>query len=513
VGKNGILFLLTVLIGLLMAGNGLYAVPLLIDSPQGNSTAGRFGSDADDFMSVRGWANVDFDRWFTAVSFFDNRSIPAQWATLGGTGMAQLGFATRFGNVYTAISYTGNAWRGFGARDDDGNFNIFDHTVQTMPFFGTPTSMRLYGELPELSAAMREPMYNDFSVLIGVRNMGFRFSVSSTYQSQRINETFAVGTGSAIVYHRSLRQELGRIIPEVAWGMTQELVPGRGITPMARVTLNINRDSIWREVYNFDGTNDGVSIARSQNNMNLGVFASLGGFSLYEIADFRWSVDFEYGANLFFFNNNFSFRDAGNNWQTGTIRGGELTNAGVLRERSIHIHTIVPSMSVSWSGDGIKLASRFRLNTRLEFENTTNQGFLIGDAHNGTLVNNGRHREDSIFTFAPAIDLGMQWAIVPERFFLNVGGIITLGRVTLRSWDDTVYTQGSVNPGSQLTDITNTFNRAETRLLLGFTFNITHNVELQATGGVNSANNGINVFDATSNGIFHFTNILATMRF
>ena len=511
-GKGRISFLLVAFVTLAMAvGNSLYASPLFIYSAQRSATAGRFGSDADEFMSVRGWNTVSFDNWFGVVSFFENRGIITPRATFGGTEMAQIGFATRLGGVYVALYYGGNAWRGFGAVNDDGD-NVFYYTVQTMPFFGASQSMRVYNVMPTLSSALRAPIYNEFAVLVGIAGMGFRLSYSTTYQSIRLNDPFAVyQAGGTVAFYRSMLQEWGFIVPEISWGMTRELIPGRGIRPGVRLSFESNRDSIRREPFDGAGQTRGVEILRSQNHLNLGLTVGLGGFTLLQSDEFRWTVDFEYGLNMFTYNNEYSFLDAGNNFQTGRLRGHRTPTT--FDERSRHSHAITPSMSASWSDDRIRLASRFGMNVRANFEEVAALGFRTGEI--GTLVNHGAYSNMSAFVFAPVLDLGMQWAVVPDRFFLNAGGAIGLGTITLRTVDHRTYNQGAVVPVPMppRTARYSIFSRAETTMLLGFTFNPTPNIELQAMGGVNSVDNAIRVFDASADGFLRFASILGKVRF
>ncbi|MCL2880237.1 MAG: hypothetical protein FWF29_08345, partial [Treponema sp.] len=81
----------------------LYPDPLLISSPQNTSTAGRFNSDTDNFLSPRNYSGVNFDKWLGLISFSSGQK------EYNYNEMAQLGFAAKFGGVYTAAYYGGNA--------------------------------------------------------------------------------------------------------------------------------------------------------------------------------------------------------------------------------------------------------------------------------------------------------------------------------------------------------------------------------------------------------------------
>jgi len=512
--KSKILFTLAAFAALVFIGGQLYASPVLIASPQRNGTAGRFGSEADDFMSVRNYVNLNFDKWFSAVSFFENRSIPdllGVWSSFGGTDMAQLGFAVKLSDVYIGAYYGGNAYRSIGkiGSINDKNVTIYQYTEMEMPFFGNPAVMRVYDREPQFVTGEREIIYNEFALLLGIADMGFRLSLAGNYQIFSL-DNFALNQSGNVSYYKSWQQELGKVNPELAWAFTKELLPGRGIKPEVKIDLIFNQDNLRDELYTAAGETNGVRVRKAQNHFNLGLFAGLGGFTIQQTGNFKWGFDFEYGANIYFFNNEYSYTDANGKNQIKKIKG-ELQNNGLLVEKSRNRHLITPSLNASWSGERIKLSGRFGFPVELDNLTETESALKSGDT-SGAYVKHGTDKTTDTVVLAPALDLGLQWAVIPEKLFLNTGGAVTFGSVRMITVDQTLYSQGEVIPGASVA--TNTaFANAETQLRFGVTFNPIKHVGLQFTCGVNTGNNSINVFGTGSTGLFSFANVLATVKF
>jgi hypothetical protein len=318
-----------------------------------------------------------------------------------------------------------------------------------------------------------------------------------------------------------LSQEFGFINPEIVWGMTKDLIPGRGIKPEVKLDLFFFRDNIREEQYIAANSTNGMEIRKSANFLNLGLFIGMGGFTIQQINNFKWGLDFEYGLNLFFYDNEYGFTDDAGRWHIGRVSG--ITNdLGSPLERSRHFHLVVPSLSASWSDDRLKLSSRFGMNLRI----ISNEEALL--TRTEIPVKQGLYTKRTELLFFPVLDLGMQWAIIPERFFLNAGGVINLGSLEFIMTEQMSFDQGVETSGSG-TKTTNLFSNGNgrqgqhgiggtgpattTRLHVGFMFYPASNIGLQVKCGINTASNTINVFDTGSQGFFSFANFIATVQF
>jgi len=505
--KCKMLFVTTALTVLLPAGGGAYANPLFIVSPQKDATAARFTSSADDFISVRNYAGLDFNKWFGVVSFRGNMpeaNYPSNKKYT--TDMAQFGFATRFGSVYTGLYYGGNALTNLGKGLS--NSNIFNYSEQEVD----GKTMRVYNVFPKLETSRDYLIRNEAAVLIGVADMGFRLSYLTSHQSIRIDEDFAVNTNGTTTLYKSFRTDFGYINPELAWGMTRELIPGIGLKPELKVDVNLFRNYEKNEQYDSSGSSNGPEIVLSGNTLTLGINAVLGGFSLKKINDFNLSADFEYGYKLKFgVDNEFSYRDANNKYQAKKFKG-LIRNSKQYGDDVDNIHTFIPSISASWHGGGLSLSSRLGVELTASFLQQTTLGLKKGGE--GDLVKDGQAVTINTFTVTPALDLGMIWSIVPDRLNLNMGGKLAFGAPSFTVRNEKWYDQGEEDASKAQKIIQDNFTNggATTKLFLGVTVSPIKNIALQAVCGVDTGNS-ISLFNINTTGFLYFANILATVQF
>ncbi|MCL2193658.1 MAG: hypothetical protein FWB78_09715 [Treponema sp.] len=480
--RSGKVFVVAIALFFIVGGS-LIASPNLISSPQRQATAGQLWSDADRFIDPRDWADMEFDRWFGLVSFDTVR-------------MARLGFATSFNGLYLALSYSGNAWNIPG--------HIFNEQQIGAGFFAAPRNGRFYTITPWFPAGGSVPD-NSVSVLIGVADMGFRLSYSSTHWSRRIDDLFTFGGQ----FYRSSREEIGSINPELAWGMARELVPGRGIRPHVYIDLDFARDNHRVEQYTAVTLEVVDRVNRSNNSLTLNFTAAMGGFSILRQNGFDLGVDLWYTLSLPMYNNYFNYIDAAGNQRVGSGYRGRFSatgpNANEFTEIRQHLHAVTPYLYAFWEGEGITLAAELGLGMGFGGRRTTEMALRTGTS---TLVNNGWERAESFFSLEPTLGLGMQWAVVPERFFLNAGGIVQFGGVSFESAENTEYNDGARVEGSGFRSVNRMFYDANTALSVGVTFQITPNVGVQANSGV-EAGNVANFFGSLTS----FSEILATIRF
>jgi len=481
--KNRVLVIAAAVVAMLfIAGGSLYASPFLFESPQKSATATQFWSDADLFLSVKGYKAVDFEKFFGAISFSNSDFSNQQ------TRMAQLGFAAQFGDLYTALYYGGNGL----------NIPLHTYTEDTNGKRTYTEDSSLY--LPKTGNRALVP-YNELSLLFGVADMGIRLSFATDYRSRELTD-FSVGTADLIDY-KNFHDEHGSLNPQIAWGMAKPLLES-GLQPHVYIDLDFHRNSSKSD------TGDGIVIGRSStnaalnynytsNHFGLGVVAAAGGLSLYENNGFDFGFDLWYILNLMAFDNEYT-NDPG----TIVAFNGKRNNDGSF-DTNFNSHTLIPYLYAAWEDDKLALSAELGLGLGL-INSTTSDLDLSGSS----AVKQGEESVSTIFEFNPTLDLGLKWAIVPEKFFLNVGTSISFFTLSLASTTIDEYTNDTKG-NDTVTAIENEFGHAETKLMLGFTFNPTKNIGLQAMAGV-TANNSVSVFD-TTNGLAVFSKIMATVKF
>jgi hypothetical protein len=512
--KNGKLLIAAAVMAL--AVDGLYADPLTnTSSPQSDVTRGKSESNADYFMSVRNYANMDFDKWWGAIAY----KVHIGEKTYSSNELAQLGFATRFGSLYTALSYRGSGWRDFGSWFGSAP-SVHSYTEKTID----GKTWKVFDSEPNLDTTNYR-LRNEADVLLGFADMGFKLYYVSNHQSNSAAD-YVVGT----TYYKSLQEGYGHINPGIAWGMTRALIPGRGIKPQINIDLdfcreyrmheeftNPNRDPLDPNPYD-PGESRGTQILFSNNRFIPGIDIGMGAFTLTTVDNFSLDVDLDYGIKLHLYENDYTYQDAAGKYQIKTLSGGRLhRDAGIADIFEIN-HSLTPSISADWSGDRLRLACRLGLPMTAYIKNEMSKS-LNPAGTDGSLVKTGDSRTTE-YTLKPMLDLAMQWEIVPSRLFLNAGGALGIFEATFNTVDKKYYVNGVVdetNPqrGKQRY---NRFEPAATNLYLGVTFFLIPNMELQAALGVGS-NNNINVFDTGFNntngrgGLINFGNILVSLKF
>ena len=483
---------LAALIALLpLAGLSLYGEsPHFIESPQRIATAGQFFSDTDLFMDPHSYADLEFGKWFGAISFHGNHD------DFRNTSMAQLGFAVKFGGLYMGLYYAGNTW------------NIQPHEYMEINepagFFPSVKSMRSYTDLPLYVGSAANTPRNEASVLIGFADMGIRLSFISTHWSRKLDEDFKANAN----YYKSFSTEKGSLNPEIAWGMARELVDGRGIKPHAYVDLDIYRDYVKYERYTSASQTAGEYIGNSDNHIKLGFTAALGGFSLLNQNDFDFGVDLWYTLGLTMYDNEYNYTASGI-YQIGKNLKGRYDGTN-MTEESEHNHLITPYLYASWSGEKLALSAELGLEFGFGGNKTTAKALKTGN-DDGTLVKDGPDDSTSYFAFSPVLSVGMKWEIVAGKFFLNAGGGIGLGILKFTTSETVSYVQDVEDASSAVKKIENTYEPASTALSIGVTLNPSVNLSVQAICGVDTGNI-VTVFKDGS-GLAVFSGILVTVKF
>ncbi|MCL2880238.1 MAG: hypothetical protein FWF29_08350 [Treponema sp.] len=484
---------MVICLALISLGN-LYASPNFMVSPQWEASAGQFWGDADQFMDPRGYVTVEFDKWFGAVSFYGNHQDFSQ------TAMAQLGFATRFGGIYTGVYYNGNAW----------NMPQYSYSEsqEGAGFFASTKMMKSFTVLPEINTTYR--LHNEAAVLIGVADMGFRLSYVSTHRIRNLSEDFKAGDD----YYRSFRDEYGSINPELAWGMAKDLIDGKGLKPHVYIDTNFFRDFQALEQYKAGGGTYGNQINNSQNYFTLGLTASTGNFSLVKKDSFDFGCNLWYVMNLQMYNNEYPYQDAAGTYHAGKNLKGTYDGTSITG-RSMNTHTITPYLYSNWSGEKLSLSAEFSLGFGFGNAKDTAMALKAGSETQGILVKEGADNNTSGFSFSPVLNAGMQWAIISDKLFLNAGAGVGFGYMVFTTVKTVNYDQGAKdNSIPDSTTFTRNFYPASTTLSAGITFNPVKNLGLQAMCGIDSGTNYISIFDTTAaRGFFTFSKLLVTLKF
>jgi len=482
--KNGKVLIVAVVLFVVSAGS-LFAAPVFVTSPQRQATAGQFWDDADNFIDPRGWADMEFDNWFGMVSF-------------GSTQMARLGFASNFGGLYIALFYGGNAWN-----------TMHSFNRENVTFFGTPTTMRVYSSMPRFSAGDSLPN-NNISLLVGVADMGFRLSYRGANWSRNINEDFESRDPFSPGFFRNFREDRGSINTEFAWGMTRELLPGRGLRPHAYINVDFHRNYERFERYQ-TATSIVDQVTRSENSIDLGFTAIMGEFSIIRQDGFDFGVDLSYEFILSMFNNDFNYM-VGVEQRVGSGFSGTFSSTPFLaddfEEINRHRHYLTPSFYAVWSGERMAVSAEFGLGMSFSSERTADMALV---PNTDTLRNHGIERIENIFAVNPTLDVGIQWGIIPDRLFLNVGGSIGFGVVEFTNAEVVNYVDGIRDASSEITEVSRSFSEANTRLSAGFTFQMTPNIGVQAKSGIEIDGNIVSLF--RQDGFASFSEILVTLNF
>jgi hypothetical protein len=444
-------------------------------SPQFTATQGRFRSAADNFIRPDYYNAVTFDKFFAMTSF-------------AATDKAQLGYAGKIGNMYIGAAYGGNFWANYtDLTYTEQEYAAWPGGSKKVPVYGFNYSNPFTSKTPE----------NRIAVLLGLADMGFRFTFSSVGHELISLKDSVVG-GSAV---KSYEAERGRIIPQIAWAMAKDLSEN-GIRPYVLLDLGFTRDYIKGETISAIGPNNAY-VGYSENSFDPKLTLGLGGYTFYKNeGGFKLLADFEYALELRIFENEYSYQNGTGYYEIAKIKGINGGGSGGLSEDTYSGHLLTPALAGQWSGG--PLALRFRLNLPVTFVGAESTDMTI----NGSGLDSGDKSSLSFIGFNPNLVLAAQWKIV-SKLTLNVGGRITLGNIG----QETTETTSKGTPGIPSTStktITGRRGASSNQLTIGFTFLPTDNLTFEASSGIGT-NNAINFTE--DYGLLNFTSLLVGVRF
>jgi len=467
-------------------------------SPQSATTEGRYRSNADDFIRPDAYLGVKFNKWFGLLSFLwdeNNNNYHAPYATAG--------FATKVNGIYIGTFYSGNLWTGAP---------VYNYTErEIVPNGGV--SGKSYSVYDPINVAVMSPPVNNFSVLIGVKDMGFRLTYRTNHQSFSENDIVLGATGNSTgQLYKSYSAGSGYLAPQFAWAMAKDLTKG-GIRPYVTIDLVFNRDNQDSETAGPDANGvSGSKIGRSGNHLDPSFGLGLGGYTVYNKDGFKLSCDLDYVLTLNIYDNEYSYEENGV-YKTGTIKGTYSPSQVPFTEKSYVYNSVTPSLSGSWSQD--KVALKFKLNMPLTFVNEEASPMVEDAATPGNLIYIGTSASTFSFSFRPDIRFAMQYKIIPDKLTLNVGARIQATAITLNTISQTQYNNsGDVLSGSERHESSyGGSGNFVSRFSIGPTFNFTENIWLEANTGVTNAygDGAIDIF--APGGLFSFGNILVALKF
>ena len=479
-------------------------------SAQSSATAGRLRSNADDFIRPDAFAGVRFENWFGMVGFSQiNR--------------AAMGYATKLGDIYLGTFYTGQFWR---------NKTSTDYTEATGTWLATDRKegVKTYTAIPAPTNTQR----NQFAVLIGLEEMGFRLTYSSSYESFSDKDFMAGG-----VAYNSYKRENGTISPQIAWSMTKNMME-KGVRPWATIDLGFVKNNTRAVTYKYDaGTSryttqtDDEVVSNSVNITRPEINAGLGGWILANNNGWRTSANVDYRLQIWSYNNDYNYNTNATTTKIASFNGRNTSN--VLLEESQNNHRIRPSISTQWNGEGLRLRANLALGLTLDNQETQQVRIKLTDgfSQNGALENHGTYTKQSAVLFNPVIELGMMWQVAP-KLSVNAGGTINLQNIRRVTTTTEGFTAGEPNKDGEdrrigeskrvattysVPSLTGAEGDISNTLTFGVTLNATDNMFIEAcAGAVGSAagqltDNRFNVFGTATGAPFNFGSILVGLRF
>jgi len=460
-----------------------------LQSPTSISTRSLYSSYADDFIHTAYYKSVEFDKFYSFASFaYNTRGI--------------LGFAKSFGDTYVAAYYGGNLFAGY----TQNTFNEINSTTH-----GSSKTFRNYTSGTSISNTGGNN--NRFALLIGVGDMGFRFSYASTRDGLN-KKDIQVPIETVSTLAKKYKTANGWIIPQFQWGMTRTLTE-QGIQPTVTFDLGFHR--LYTKYEPYTGANwrtNGEIVLGSMNFVQPVISLGLGGYSIHSGEAFEAIIDLDYTLTLRMHKNDYSYLDGGQ-YKTKSIKGfnSRTTVApytSTLTENKYNSNYFEPSIKVEYTGnDRLGFAAKLSLPLTLLSERRS----IMGLKANYDLQKNGA--DASIFTFSlsPSISLGAQYDILPGKLALNAGGMIRAVNFSTATTKTDTYTAGS-KTGSTLKSKTTTWSATGvgSGLYAGFNFNFNENIGLEANTGVQNSND-VNIFGTGSSSLTYFASILASLKF
>jgi len=422
--------------------------PAGLQSNQSKATAGVFGSEVDDSMSVL-WHSANgeaedkaFDKWLAFVGYGGNTNY----------NPVHLGYATRFGSIYLGTWYTGSIAKSF---DYTSKKVTNTYSLATQLQTNSLTETTYYNFMTTSN--------NQIEALIGVAGMGFKVGFwESMYQSKNPNVTTTVtdDQGGVVSYTNEIVDHEnygGHLMPSLEWGMKI----GAGnleIRPTFRAAIDIYQDKQLlntKEDYSTlsgvlpsgepdlasEGRNNGY--VNPQFNLNVGV-------ALPAPEKTSKSFDVGYGISFGVFSNDydvFGFSDKVKgtvSWEGSSTVNESLVSTSTARSVDLDITEIDAALehniSIGYYYDkeivdnftiGLYTALPFTIG--VESKNQYNKNFSTGRVEyerpefgvsytqTSETIGQNTVTDTTVFGMNPYCNLGAKYALFPGRFQINAG--------------------------------------------------------------------------------------------
>jgi len=472
----------------------------------GDITDGMFGLPGENYMEVQWYPDAGFEKFYIQAGF---------------TGKADLGFATKIGGLYIGVSYTGGLFHQY-------DWGGYEESVTI--FRGTDKKIKQY-TIPEGWADKTwlknnpNPVDHNFGILIGIADMGFRFDFSSDYQIFEMKEDVIVGGDQ----YKSYKSEYGTLTPSITWGMAKDLTPN-GIRPAIQLSFGFHVDQSQNERYDVTSPyasrsyiGNALGNEGTDNYTDLGLAINLGGYTIMarknvftKENEFSFSVDLDYSLNSKLYGKNkrtYSYLNRNANIE----EEGRFSSSGGFDGFDTKIengtHVIEPSLQVQWDSDKIGLGAKLHLPVTIESDKYTYNKLNISNSKLSYSLEKQGTEETISVEFAPSLNLGGVYRLVPSKFHINMGAEIGLSSAkseTVKSHVDATNTDS--------TKVTNTTKGTDSNFTIGVSFFLTRNVILDAYTGVQKANE-FNFFgtgkssDTETGSVTYFGGILLMLSF
>jgi len=479
-------------------------VTAALASPTGAITDWLFGTPADNYMETQWYVYTGFTTFYAQTGFDENKK-------------ADLGFATRFGDLYFGLSYNGNI---FGQED-------FKYTELGTTFNGKPAQVRQYvGAIDLKDENITKPDHN-IGILLGFLDMGVLLGLETNYRSFKVEEDFQIKSKIATDPYEdyaSYKAEYGTLTPSLKWGMARDLTDN-GIRPAIKLALKFDIDSTEYEKYEEFTNNSGVqdyaknegTYISTNNSTELELAFNLGGYTLMSTeSGFNFSLDLDFTFTSKFYDENQYSWDI----QYGLIKKyvTEKKKGYFTTDDSTSVPTttftedytdtkyaIEPSFALSWSSEKVGVGAKFHLPVEI-----TSKGYTVNSMADDNTGTSKKYTKASTYkeigiSFSPILKFGGQYRLVPDKFNINFGATIELSSI-----EQTESETETVTPASTKKEVTPKSDGTKSTFSLGATFYFNDNVFLDAYTGVKDVSE-LSFYG--KKGVTTFTGILLSVKF
>jgi hypothetical protein len=410
-------------------------------SPTNKASAGRFGTDVDNILSLIDWSDVNKEGKWLGFAGWDNN-------------LFSLGYARKIGGIYLGAWYNGNV---VSAGEQDTEF-----VSVTYDDAGNPTREES-GYLP---VATQPWVYsnNRLSLLVGIANMGINLDVRENYLGKELPQDSSVRTEDKVAGTVSGNKEVtdykylkGWTDIYAGWGMPLSL-GSLSVKPTAQLGVQLYSND-QNTVSKTSSTNPGslvytdtdiVATAQAGKNTafirpNIAVGASVGGLPWGLGAALEYAINFDiytssydlYGGSdpvagdvSWDFWNNYSYSN------TTPTQSKSVTAGGVTVEEKTRLQQIItPSLTYATDlGDRVEFGLKFDLPFTVDSktsggkytetwktETTTPTGGVTTKTETHTVLYTSGESETSGFAVAPALYIGTQIKAIPNKLTINLG--------------------------------------------------------------------------------------------